>query len=477
VRILFVTSELAPLAQSGGLGDAVAGLAAALAARGHELMCALPAYAALRTNPCLPKLDPVEAAGWDDVRAPAGRVAGRWLAGRLANGIGLRLLDVPGLYDGPALYTANAEDAPRFIALGRAAAALAVREEVDVLVAHDWHAALAIGSLRWAPPATEAAAIGAVQVVHNGAHIGRFDAREMERTGLPADAFGMEGVEFFGDLCLLKAGLMPADRIVAVSPRYAQELTSPEFGGGLDGVYRARADRLVGIANGIDVERFDPATDAALACRFSATAPAGRSACRRALCEELGLAAPVRGRLLGAVGRLAPQKGWDVIAAALGPLVAAGASVALIGDGDPALAARLEEATRVHPGRVAFRRGWDEPLSRRLYAGADAVLVPSRFEPCGLVQLLAQRYGALPVAHRVGGLVDTIEDGASGVLFEPLGVEPLVAAAERAAALLCASDADARVRSLLALDVSWSGPAARWERLLESVACTARADA
>jgi starch synthase len=413
--------------------------------------------------------------GWPDAHAPTGRVAGRWLAGRLGNDVALRLLDVPGLYEGPALYAANDEDAARFIALGRAAAILALREKVDVLVAHDWHAALAVGSLRWAPPAAEAAAIGVVQVVHNGAHIGRFGAREMERTGLPPPAFAVEGVEFFGDLCLLKAGLMPGDRIVAVSPRYAQELGSPAFGGGLDGVYRSRADRLVGIANGIDAERFDPATDGALACRFSAEAPKGRVACRRALCEELGLAPPRRGRLLAAVGRLTEQKGWDVIADALDRLVADGASVALLGDGDPALAARLEKATRAHPGRVAFVRGWNEPLSRRLYAGADAVLVPSRFEPCGLVQLLAQRYGALPVAHRVGGLVDTIEDGASGVLFEPLGVEPLVSAVERAVSLLGAADASALPRRLMRLDVSWSTPAVRWERLLAQVAREARA--
>lgn len=464
MRILFAASELAPLAQAGGLGDAVAGLADALAERGHDVLCALPAYRQLREHPDCPPLSPADAVGWDE---PSGPRRGRWLAGRTKSGVALRLLELPALYDRPGVYTAGPDDAKRFIALGRAAAALAEREAVDVLIAHDWHAALAVGCLRWSPrDAAVAARIAAVQVVHNGAYLGRFAPAEFARTGLPPHAFGIEGVEFHGDLCLLKAGLVPADRIVAVSPRYAQELATPAFGAGLDGLYRARAARLSGIANGIDTARFDPARDAALPAPFSAGSAAGRARCRQALCAELGIEAPATGRLLGAVGRLTEQKGWDVLADAVDALVADGASLALLGDGDPAIARRLARAAQRHPGRVGFERGWNEPLSRRLYAGVDALLVPSRFEPCGLVQLLAQRYACLPVAHRVGGLVDTIDDGATGVLFTPLAPDVLAAAARRAAALVAGRGGDALRERLLRLDVSWRAPAERWERLL-----------
>jgi starch synthase len=376
------------------------------------------------------------------------------------------VLELPSLYDRPGLYAASPEDAPRFIALGRAGARLALEGRFDALVAHDWHAALAIGSLRLASPDAAASRVATVQVVHNGAHIGRFAASEMARTGLPPETFQPEGVEFYGDLCLLKAGLVAADRVVAVSPRYAQELTTPECGGGLDGVYRAASSRLVGIANGIDTRRFDPSHDTALAAPFSAERRQGRAVCRERLCAELRLDATGAGRLFAAVGRLSPQKGWDVLAASLDAMVADGASVALLGDGDRDIALQLEQAVRRHPGRVVFERGWNEPLSRRLYAGADAVLAPSRFEPCGLVQLLAQRYGSLPVAHRVGGFVDTIEDGVSGVLFDPLEPAALVAATRRATGMLTAPGAEALRESLLRLDVSWRESARHWEALL-----------
>ena len=205
--------------------------------------------------------------------------------------------------------------------------------------------------------------------------------------------------------------------------------------------------------------------------------PDGKVACRAALLSELGLVAPPPGRLLAAIGRLDAQKGWDVLEESLPALVAHGASLALLGDGDAELAERLRAACARHPRRVSLHVGWDEARARRLYAGADAVLIPSRFEPCGLVQLVAQRYGALPVAHRVGGLADTIVDRESGILFAPLSAASLVAAVDRAAALAAERTPRALRRALMSLDVSWAGPAARWETLLEDVARQARARA
>jgi starch synthase len=317
--------------------------------------------------------------------------------------------------------------------------------------------------------------VGSVLVIHNNAHQGRFPGSAFTSTGVPPEHFHPDGLEFFGDLSLLKAGIVFADRIVAVSPSYARELLEPAFGLGLEGVYRRRAESLTGIANGIDVQRYDPTADAALAAPFDAEHSAGKVACRAALLNELGLAAPPPGRLLAAIGRLDAQKGWDVIEEAVPALIAHGASLALLGDGDPALALRLRAACSRHPKRVSLHVGWDEPRARRLYAGADAVLIPSRFEPCGLVQLVAQRYGALPVAHRVGGLADTIVDRESGILFAPLSAASLVAAVDRAAALAAERSPRALRRSLMSLDVSWAGPAARWEALLEDVARRSRA--
>jgi starch synthase len=291
---------------------------------------------------------------------------------------------------------------------------------------------------------------------------------------LPGELFAPDGLEFFGDLSLLKGGIVWADRIVAVSPSYAREVQTAEFGLGLEGVYRLRRARLVGIANGLDVERFDPATDKALPERFSAAAPSGKRTCRERLLTELGLGKTEPGRFLVGVGRLTAQKGWDVLAAALPGLVASGASLALLGDGERAIADSLLAAARRFPGRVHASVSYDERAARRLYAAADAVLVPSRFEPCGLVQLTAQRYGALPVAHRTGGLADTIRDGETGILFAPLTSAALIAAAERAAKLVAERGLDRVARELLRLDVSWTRPAVEWEEMLDGVAREAR---
>ena len=273
---------------------------------------------------------------------------------------------------------------------------------------------------------------------------------------------------------MLKGGLVWADRIVTVSPSYAKELQTPEFGEGLEGLYRARAHRLTGIVNGIDVERYDPSKDAALPVQFDRRTIDERDVCRETVLEELELEPPSEGRLLGCVGRLAPQKGWDVVCDAAPDLVAGGAALALLGDGEPEIASRLRELEREHPGRIAFRAGWNDALARRLYAGADAVLVPSRFEPCGLVQRIAQRYGALPIGHAVGGLCDTIRDGVTGILFSPLTAEALVEAVERGAALR-SEQGRTLARRLLREDVSWEKPATRWEKQLMAAAREAAA--
>jgi starch synthase len=470
LRVAFAASEYAPLLQTGGLGDAVAGLAGALAERGHELHCLLPGLGSLWDDPIGRRLEPDAA---EVACLPDGSERGRWWTAEL-DGVHLHVLDVPSVRTRDALY-GGLDEVPRFIAFSRGAAARVAAIVPDVFVAHDWHAALAICLLRTLHDMGPRRGIGVVQVLHNAAHTGICGESERWATGLPPELFQPDGVEFHGMLSLLKGGVVWADRIVAVSPRYAEEITTPAFGEGLDGLYRYRAHRLVGVANGIDTVRYDPSADPAIATPFGTRRPQGREECRVALLQEVGLELAPEGLLLGAIGRLVPQKGWDVLLEALPALVERGARLVLVGDGDASLAGQLAAAARHHPRSIVFRRGWDDAFARRVYAGTDAILVPSRFEPCGLVQLMAQRYGALPVAHAVGGLCDTIADEETGILFEPLSVDALVEAVERADRLIAERGRRAVAKALMRLDVSWRGPAKRWERILRRVADEAAA--
>ncbi|HTF32744.1 MAG TPA: glycogen/starch synthase [Myxococcota bacterium] len=492
MRILSASAELAPLAQSGGLGDAVSGLAHALAARGHDITCVIPGYrSSLAAYASLPGTTPLVDDGDVTVAFLSGDLRCRWLRGLLAPGVTVCFLDAPALYDRPSLY-GQPDDALRFIAFSRAVGYRCDSAPPEILLAHDWHSALAICVLRTALDRGPNRAIGTVQVIHNNAYQGLFPLEAMALTGLASELFHPEGLEAWGRLCLLKGGIHWADRIVAVSPTYAEEIQTPEFGAGLEGAYRARAHRLCGIANGIDIHRFDPGHDSALPEPFDALCPSGKRHCREAMAKELGLREPGPGRLCAAIGRFAKQKGWDVLAAALDGLVADDCSVALLGDGEPEIAAQVRDAAARHPGRVAVRVGYDEALARRLYGGADCVLIPSRFEPCGLVQRIAQRYGAVPVAHRVGGLADTIDDPefeavhlprkpatsparrATGILFAPLTAAGLVEAVARVAHLGDRGQLEALQRRLLRLDVSWARPAARWEKILETAVYEAK---
>jgi starch synthase len=487
MRILFVSSELAPLAQSGGLGDAVSGLARALGALGHEVTCIIPGYRTALRAPGCPRL--VDDGGMR-LTFPGFELHGRIWSGDLFPGVEIELVDIPALYDRPGLYGDGIRDYPdnalRFIALARAAAYRAESQVPDVVVAHDWQAALVCALLRTTLDRAHVRGVGCVQAVHNNAHQGRFPAEAMALTGLPADLFHAAGVEAWGSLCLLKGGVMWADRVVAVSPTYARQIQTPAFGEGLEGAYRSRAHRLTGIVNGIDTQRFDPETDRALAAQYDVDSLDGKAKCRQSLVDHFRLDPAPPGLLLGAIGRLAAQKGWDVLAQATDALVDVGARLVFLGDGDPELAAALARLTKAHPRRVAFHHGYDEALSRQVYAGADALLVPSRFEPCGLVQLVAQRYGTIPIAHATGGLVDTIHDPwflpvrtgtdnhdpwrrATGVLFAPLTTESLVFAVERLKKLGEGERLRDVQRRLLGLDVSWEGPAQTWLSLLHEV--------
>jgi starch synthase len=314
--------------------------------------------------------------------------------------------------------------------------------------------------------------VPAVFTVHNLAYQGLFAPADFALLGLPARFMSAQALEFHGQLSFMKAGLMFADRITTVSPGYAHEITTPEFGCGLDGVLRARAGQLSGILNGVDGAVWNPATDTALAARYDRAAPGGKARCKAALQREIGLAAGPATPLFGVVSRLTSQKGLDLVLGALPALLGTGAQLVVQGSGEPALQAAFAEAERAHPGRVALRAVYDEALAHRVIAGCDAILVPSRFEPCGLTQLYGLAYGSLPVVRRVGGLADTVvdagaaavrEDRATGFVFDAATPAALGQALARAVALYRQPEAWQRVmRRAMVADFSWRSAAAAY---------------
>jgi starch synthase len=316
--------------------------------------------------------------------------------------------------------------------------------------------------------------------VHNMAFQGQFPLSLLQPLGLPPQALAVDGVEYYGTIGYLKAGLALADRITTVSPTYALEIRTPEFGMGLDGLLRHRASALTGILNGIDTAEWNPATDPHLPARFDRRHLAARARNKAALQMRMGLAIDPQLPLFGVVSRLTWQKGMDLLLAATPALVAAGAQLVLVGSGERPLEAGFAAAAHGAPGRVAATIGYDEALAHLVQAGVDALLVPSRFEPCGLTQLCALRYGAIPVVARVGGLADTVVDASemalamnagTGLQFVPVTRDALLTAVERTLALWRNRPVWRRLQSrAMAADVSWTRPAKHYAALYRELA-------
>lgn len=475
MRVLAVASEAFPLIKTGGLADVAGALPVALAAEGVHVTTLLPGYPTVLSR----LQDGEEVHRWPDFFGGAARL----LAGRAA-ALRLLVLDAPHLFARPGGPYQDpdgrdwSDNGIRFAALGAAAAGIAGGEVpgqgADLLHAHDWQAGLCGAYLRHRGHATPV-----VFTIHNLAYQGRFPASLMPRLGLPADAYSIDGIEYFGGLGYLKAGLWYADRITTVSPTYAAEIRTAEGGMGLDGLLRGRAGAVHGILNGIDTSVWDPEGDPLLPARFGAADPSPRAANKRALQARLGLEEDEGSLLLAMVGRIAWQKGFDLVLDAIPHLLAERAQLVLLGTGERELEARCVAAAAGHPGRVAAEIGFDEELAHLIYGGADAVLVPSRFEPCGLVQLCALRYGAVPVVARVGGLADTVIDAneaalaagvATGVQFAPVSQEMLAAALQRTAALWRDRAAWRQVQAnAMRSDVSWRRSAAHYAALFRSL--------
>jgi starch synthase len=465
-RVLSVASECVPLVKTGGLADVVGALPAALAACGWEMRVLLPAYRALRS----------QAAGWPAVweEADLWGGPGRVLSGVVA-GVPLLLLDAPHLYDregGP--YSGPNGDYPdnavRFAALSWIGARIA-REGLegwkpDILHAHDWQAGLAPAYLAY----HGSGGVKSVITIHNIAFQGWAPAHMLGVLRLPGHAFHPEALEYYGGISSLKAGLVTADWITTVSPSYAAELMRPEFGMGLQGVIAARGPVVSGILNGVDTAVWDPAREEP---PFGAKALAGKAAARAALCAEFGLEVP--GPLAIVVSRLTDQKGIDLLASVIPEFVLGGGGLIVLGSGDPGLEGAMRSLAARFPGRVAVRIGYDEGLSHRLFAGADAVLVPSRFEPCGLTQMYGLRYGTLPVVSLVGGLADTVigaspatlaAGAATGVTFHPVDALAFGQALAQLLALHRQPKVWARLRAnAMAQPVGWETSAAAYASL------------
>ncbi|MFC4426120.1 glycogen synthase [Deinococcus navajonensis] len=444
MRVVHVASEVFPFSRSGGLGDVLGALPAVQAQQGAQVTVVSPWYAALAGTP-------VEL--WRDELAQIGvvRVGQLQQDGVQFLFIGLEEFDRPGLY--------HDDDVWRFTRFGRAVLPVLAKLGIlpDVLHGHDWQAGLVVAhahDLRWSTAFT----------VHNLQYQGRWNLAESAAwTGLGPEWFSPERAEFYGDLNLMKAGLVGADHVTTVSPQYAREITTREYGEGLEGVLvrLSLEGRLSGILNGLDQERWDPRTDPDVPPYADLT---GKAAATKALRAEFALdEAPI----LGVVSRLAGQKGMDLLIEALPELVQDW-NVVVLGGGDPLLTAALQGWAQ--HARVSFAEGMNEALAHRIYAGANAFAMPSRFEPCGLSQMIAMRYGTLPVVRETGGLVDTVPEDI-GFRFAEATPQALAQACRQANATFQDRPAwTARSERGMALDFSWTGPARQYLELYERLA-------
>ncbi|RZJ12022.1 MAG: glycogen synthase GlgA [Rubrivivax sp.] len=481
-RVLQVSAELFPLLKTGGLADVAGALPAALADAGAEPRLLVPGFPAIRDaldSECA--VAPV-ALPWSEGRAAL-------LRGRLPGfAMPVYVLDAPGLFDRPGNPYADAAGRPyadnhrRFALLGLAAARLA--EGVDpawqpqIVHAHDWHAGLASAHVA-ASRSRRRTEAKTVFTIHNLAYQGVFPADRFSELGLPPSHYAVEGLEFYGQVSFMKAGLHFADAITTVSPSYAKEIQTPEQGCGLDGLLRYRAGVLHGILNGVDYGIWSPVDDELIAERYSADEPGGKAACKAALQRECGLAETPGAPLFGIVSRLTEQKGLPLVLEALNDLLDAGGQLVILGAGDARLEAEFAAAARSHPSQVAHRTGMDEGLAHRIVAGSDILLVPSRFEPCGLTQLYGLSYGALPLVHRIGGLGDTVVDctledieagAATGFVFNAFSADAYRRALRRAFALWNQKEYWGRVRIAgMRQRFGWNAAASRYVAIYEGL--------
>ncbi len=497
LKVLYVCSEVFPLLKTGGLADVSAGLPPALHALGADVRLLLPAFPGVvaGVTPEGPTLL-VPAGGSSGLPAGLGPQPASahgptpWLrAGRITDsGMPVWLLHAPGLYErsgNPYVDEhgrAWPDSAEQFAWLGWAAALLGTGLDSgwlpDVVHGHDWHTGLTFAYLRELSSTTEHRP-ASVFTIHNLAYQGVFNAGLRPRLGLPDTLFHLQGLEFHGQISFMKAGLKYSDAITTVSPTYAREITGAEQGCGLDGVLRQRQAQLYGILNGVDDAVWNPQTDPLVQPGFDADHLHGKEQAKARLQQRMGLEPRAEALLFSVVSRLTEQKGLHLLSAVVDELVQRGGQLAVLGSGDAAIEQDLRDCAQRHPGQVALTVGYDEALAHSVIAGADVILLPSRFEPCGLTQLYGLRYGTLPLVRAVGGLADTVVDcslenlddgSASGFVFHELEVSGLLSALRRAFALQRRpADWHAVQRHAMSLRFGWDHAASDYLRVYAAV--------
>jgi starch synthase len=479
LRVLFLTSEAHPLVKTGGLGEISGALPVALRELGADVRLLIPGYPEV-----LARLENAK---------PVHRFARRHgfpestlLSAHVPGGVPTFIIESASLYRRPGSPYVDEEgldwpdNARRFGLLSRVGAILSgksspLRWRPQIAHCNDWQTGLAPAYLHYMTGPRAAT----VMSIHNAAFQGIFPPTTLRELGLPPESFQIDGVEYYGSLSFLKAGLFYADRITTVSPTYSREIQSAPLGFGLQGLLAGRSQVLSGIVNGIDTGVWNPARDALIAAKFSPADLAGKAANKRALQEAMGLEVNPAIPLLGMVSRITDQKGTDLVIDAAGALLKMPAQLAILGSGDHALERTLVANARSHPGAMAVQIGFHEGLAHLIEAGADIFLMPSRFEPCGLNQMYSQLYGTPPVAHATGGLVDTIVDcteenlaegTATGFLFTDATAEDLADAVARAVELYRQPDAWRRIQLAgMSRDFSWRASARRYLELYQSL--------
>lgn len=462
MKIAFIVSEAVPFVKTGGLADVASALPQALRAAGHDARLILPLYRNIREKAVDLELRAASGTGLPAVYESLGSSLPAWF------------IENEEWFDRKHVYGTSSGDDPdngdRFAWFSRAALLSLRRLEFvpEIVHFHDWQTAAGAAYLRFAftrdPFYRD---IRSVFTIHNLAYQGLCDPGLLGRAGLPEELFRPEDLEFFGRLSLLKAGILYADAVTTVSPRYAREIQTPEFGCGLDGLLRSRKARLRGILNGIDAESWNPKTDRMIAATFGPDDLTGKAACQKDLLKTFGLAGSGGDHpVIGLVSRLAEQKGLDLLTEAVDDLVRLGVRIVVLGEGEARLERLLSAAHQRFPESFGLKIAYDDRLARKIFAGSDLFLIPSRYEPCGLTQMYSQRYGSIPVVRSVGGLDDTVDEydpltkSGTGFKFNEASPAALVAAVRRA----LAAWRNPKIRTVLqrkamSRDFSWKRPA------------------
>lgn len=481
MKVLFATSEAHPLAKTGGLADVSGALPAALREIGVDARVLMPGYpAAMEKAGKLLEIFRVKLPEHGETALLVGAFPD--------SGVPVYFIEHAGYYAREGLYQDNSghdwpDNAMRFGLLSQFAAWLAGPKtpldfRPDVLHCNDWQTGLAPAYLHF----ESAAPTPTVFTVHNLSYQGIFPPDELKQLGLPQESFAIDGIEYYGNLSFLKAGLFYASHLTTVSPTYASEIQTETFGAGMHGLLAARSQELTGILNGIDMREWNPATDPHLVAPYSAGNLAGKAASKLALQTELGLQVDPGTPLLGMVSRLTTQKGSDVVIEAVPQLLRLGVQLAVLGGGEAGLEIAWRRLADAHPGRIAAVIGYNEGLAHRIEAGVDVFLMPSRFEPCGLNQMYSQRYGTPPVVHKVGGLADTVIQAtlgnlangmATGFVLDRLDSESLVSAVNRAVILYRHKLAWQKLmRNGMARDFGWSKSAHQYLGVYKKISQT-----